>query len=160
MSAVAQRGPLPRRLSLLTEALVARGGVVLLAAALLVFLTVPLGSLLVRSLESRSGEFVGLANFAAYFSSPAFANSATNTLVFAALTTLFTVPQAFLFAYAIQRSCIPLKGLWRNIAMIPILAPSLLAALSFIYLFGNQGWLKFVIEWFGFKTVYGLPGMP
>jgi len=25
----------------------------------------------------------------------------------------------------------------------PILAPSLLAALSFIYLFGNQGWLKF-----------------
>jgi iron(III) transport system permease protein len=71
MSAVAQRGPLPRRLPLLTEALVARGGVVLLATALLVFLTVPLGSLLVRSLESRSGEFVGLVNFAAYFSSPA-----------------------------------------------------------------------------------------
>ncbi len=43
--------------------------------------------------------------------------------------------------------------------MIPILAPSLLAALSFIYLFGNQGWLKFVIEWLGFTTVYGLPGM-
>jgi len=159
MSAVAQRGPLPRRLSLLTEALVARGGVVLLAIALFLFLTVPLASLLVRSLESRSGEFVGLANFVAYFSSPAFASSATNTLSFAALTTLFTVPPAFLFAYAIQRSCIPLKGLWRNIAMIPILAPSLLAALSFIYLFGNQGWLKFVIEWFGLKTVYGLPGM-
>jgi iron(III) transport system permease protein len=159
MSAVAQRGPLPRRLSLLTEALVARGGVVLLAVALLLFLTLPLASLLVRSLEARSGGFVGLANFVAYFASPAFANSATNTLTFAALTTLFTVPQAFLFAYAIQRSCIPFKGLWRNIAMIPILAPSLLAALSFIYLFGNQGWLKFVIEWFGLTTIYGLPGM-
>jgi len=134
-------------------------GVVLLAVALLLFLTVPLASLLVRSLQDRAGEFVGVANFVAYFASPAFANSATNTLVFAALTTLFTVPQAFLFAYAIQRSCIPFKGLWRNIAMIPILAPSLLAALSFIYLFGNQGWLKFVIEWFGIKTVYGLPGM-
>jgi iron(III) transport system permease protein len=159
MSAIAQRTPLPRRLSLLTEIVVARGGVLLLAVALLLFLTVPLASLLVRSLESRGGEFVGFANFATYFASPAFANSATNTIVFAALTTLFTVPQAFLFAYAIQRSCIPFKGLWRNIAMIPILAPSLLAALSFIYLFGNQGWLKFVIEWLGFKTVYGLPGM-
>ncbi|UCG96991.1 MAG: putative 2-aminoethylphosphonate ABC transporter permease subunit [Burkholderiales bacterium] len=159
MSAVVQRGPRPRRLSLVTEALVARGGVVLLAVALLLFLTVPLASLLARSLQDRSGEFVGVANFIAYFSSPAFANSAMNTLTFATLTTVFTVPQAFLFAYAIQRSCIPLKGLWRNVAMIPILAPSLLAALSFIYLFGNQGWLKFVIEWLGFTTVYGLPGM-
>jgi iron(III) transport system permease protein len=159
MSAIAQRAPMPRRLSLLTELVVARGGVVLIAIALLLFLTVPLASLLVRSLESRGGEFVGFANFAAYFASPTFGNSATNTIVFAALTTLFTVPQAFLFAYAIQRSCIPFKGLWRNIAMIPILAPSMLAALSFIYLFGNQGWLKFVIEWLGFKTVYGLPGM-
>jgi iron(III) transport system permease protein len=159
LSAVVQRGPRPRRLSLVTEALVARGGVVLLAVALLLFLTVPLASLLARSLQDRSGEFVGVANFIAYFGSPAFANSAMNTLTFATLTTVFTVPQAFLFAYAIQRSCIPLKGLWRNVAMIPILAPSLLAALSFIYLFGNQGWLKFVIEWLGFTTVYGLPGM-
>jgi iron(III) transport system permease protein len=159
MNALAQPATLPRRLSLLTEVVVARGGVFLLTVTLLLFLTAPLASLLVRSLESRAGDFVGLANFAAYFASPAFGNSATNTLVFAALTTLFTVPQAFLFAYAIQRSCIPFKGLWRNIAMIPILAPSMLAALSFIYLFGNQGWLKFVIEWFGLSTVYGLPGM-
>ena len=65
------------------------------------------------------------------------------------LTTLVTVPLAFLFAYAIQRSCIPFKGLWRNIAMIPILAPSLLAAISFIYLFGNQGALKFMLGWVG-----------
>jgi len=159
MSVIAQQAPMPRRLSLLTELLVARGGVVLLTLALLLFLTLPLASLLVRSLEGRGGEFVGFANFAAYFASPAFANSASNSLLFAALTTLFTVPQAFLFAYAIQRSCIPFKGLWRNIAMIPILAPSMLAALSFIYLFGNQGWLKFVIEWLGFKQIYGLPGM-
>ena len=159
MSAIAQRTPLPRRLSLLAELAVARGGVLLLALALLLFLTVPLASLLVRSLEDRSGTFVGLANFVDYFSSAAFGNSATNTVVFAALTTLLTVPPAFLFAYAIQRSCIPFKGLWRSIAMIPILAPSLLAALSFIYLFGNQGWLKVVIDWLGFKSIYGLPGM-
>jgi len=48
MSAIAQQATMPRRLSLLTELLVARGGVVLLALALLLFLTLPLASLLVR----------------------------------------------------------------------------------------------------------------
>jgi iron(III) transport system permease protein len=48
---------------------------------------------------------------------------------------------------------------WRNIAMIPILAPSLLAAISFIYLFGNQGAFKFMLDWVGLKSIYGMPGM-
>jgi iron(III) transport system permease protein len=149
----------PRPTPLASERIIARGGLLLLASALLAFLTLPLATLLVRSVEGRSGGFVGLANFREYFLSPAFANSAQNTLTFAGLTTVLTVPLAFLFAYAIQRSCIPFKGLWRNIAMIPILAPSLLAALSFIYLFGNQGWLKGLLGWFGLQTIYGLPGM-
>ncbi|MGZ9032461.1 MAG: putative 2-aminoethylphosphonate ABC transporter permease subunit, partial [Burkholderiaceae bacterium] len=45
------------------------------------------------------------------------------------------------------------------IAMIPILAPSLLAAISFIYLFGNQGAFKFMLGWVGLNTIYGMPGM-
>ena len=141
------------------EALAARGGLVLVACALLAFLTLPLASLLIRSLEDASGAYIGFANFATYFASPSFSYSAGNTLAFAGLTTLFTVPLAFTFAYAIQRSCVPWKGLWRNIALIPILAPSMLAALSFIYLFGNQGVLKGMLGWFGLSTVYGLPGM-
>ena len=141
------------------EALAARGGLVLMAGALLALLTLPLASLLVRSLEDASGAYIGFANFATYFTSPSFTYSAGNTLTFALLTTLFTVPLAFTFAYAIQRSCVPWKAMWRNIALIPILAPSMLAALSFIYLFGNQGVLKGVLGWFGLSTIYGLPGM-
>jgi iron(III) transport system permease protein len=159
MSASAAAQFTPRPTPLASERRVARGGLILVAAGLFAFLTLPLASLLARSVEDRGGHFVGLANFGAYFASPAFANSAQNTLAFAFLTTVITVPLAFLFAYAIQRSRIPFKGLWRNIALIPILAPSLLAALSFIYLFGNQGWLKGALVWFGLKTIYGLPGM-
>ncbi len=151
--------PAPSRAALATEALIARGGLVLLALGLLVFLTVPLAMILMRSAESRDGVFVGLANFVTYFQSPSVSRSVGNTLQFAVMTTLVTVPLAFGFAYAIQRSRIPFKGLWRNIALIPILAPSLLAAISFIYLFGNQGWLKFMLEWIGLKTIYGMPGM-
>ncbi len=149
----------PSRAALAGEALAARGGLVLLAVALFVFLTVPLTMILVRAVEGRDGSFAGLANFIQYVQSPALAQSTLNTLVFALLTTAVTVPVAFLFAYAIQRSCIPGKGLWRNIAMIPILAPSLLAAISFIYLFGNQGALKFMLGWVGLKSIYGMPGM-
>jgi iron(III) transport system permease protein len=159
MSAATAASFTPRPTSLTSERLIARGGLILVATALLAFLTLPLATLLARSVEDRGGRFVGFANFGAYFASSAFANSAHNTLVFAVLTTVIAVPLAFLFAYAIQRSRIPFKALWRNIALIPILAPSLLAALSFIYLFGNQGWLKGALGWFGLPTIYGLPGM-
>jgi iron(III) transport system permease protein len=159
VSAVAAPEFTPRPTPLATERFVARGGLALVAGALLVFLTLPLASLLVRAVEDREGRFVGLANLVAYFGSPAFGYSMQNTLVFAFATTALTVPLAFLFAYAIQRSGIPAKALWRNVALIPILAPSLLAALSFIYLFGNQGWLKGALAWFGLTTIYGMPGM-
>ena len=147
------------RWALASESLAARGGLVLLACGLFVFLTVPLAMILVRSVEDRAGEFVGLANFMQFVQSPSLAQSTRNTLTFAVLTTLSTVPLAFLFAYAIQRSCIPAKGIWRNLAMIPILAPSLLAAISFIYLFGNQGAFKFMLGWVGLTSIYGMPGM-
>jgi iron(III) transport system permease protein len=145
--------------ALLQESLAVHGGLWLLAAGLLVFLTLPLATLLIRSFEDKAGVFIGIANFVQYVQSPALARSTGNTLVFAFLTTLLTIPLAFVFAYAIQRSCIPGKGVWRSIALIPILAPSLLAALSFIYLFGNQGALKFMLGWFGLSTIYGLPGI-
>jgi iron(III) transport system permease protein len=144
---------------ILAENLASHGGLWLLAMALLVFLSLPLATLFVRSVEDKAGGFIGLANFIQYVRTPALARSTWNTLIFACSVTAITVPLAFTFAYAIQRTCIPAKGLWRSIALIPILAPSLMAALSFIYLFGNQGALKFVLGWFGVATIYGLPGM-
>ncbi len=162
MSGTLAAGPAPvasRRLALAGEAFAARGGLVLVAVALFAFMTAPLAALLIRAVQDKGGAYVGLANFVQYFASPAFSRSAGNTLTFALVTTFLTVPLAFAFAYAIQRSCIRAKWLWRNIALVPILAPSLLAALSFIYLFGNQGLFKGILPWFGLTTIYGLPGM-
>lgn len=67
---------------------------------------------------------------------------------------MIIVPTAFIFAYALMRSCIPFKPLFRYLALIPLLAPSLLPAISFVYLFGNQGLLK---SWMGDTSimVYG-----
>ena len=49
-----------------------------------------------------------------------------------------------------------LKGFFRLVAMIPLLAPSLLSAIALIYLFGNQGVLK---GWLFGESIYGPIGI-
>ncbi len=136
-----------------------RVGIGLLAlagAGLAVFFLAPLATILAKSLQDRSGEWIGLANFTQYFSTPALAQSVWNSLWVSVLVTAIVIPLAFAFAYGLTRSCIRGKALLRNIAMVPILAPSLLAAISFIFWFGNQGIAKALL---GDSQIYGAPGV-
>ena len=106
----------------------------------------PIWMILAKSFEDKDGQFVGLANFVAYFQTPALSQSIWNSIWVSGWSRSITVPAAFTFAYALTRSCMRYKALLRNIALIPLLAPSLLSAISFIYWFGNQGALK---SWLG-----------
>ncbi len=126
----------------------------LILAMLVLFLAAPLAMLLAQSVEDPQGRFVALDNFAGYLKTPALAQSLWNSVWVALVVTLAAVPAAFVFAYALTRSCMPLKGVFRTLALTPLLAPSLLAAISFIYWFGNQGVLKGV-----FTSIYGAPGI-
>ena len=110
-----------------------------IALVLAVFLAGPLASVLAQSVEDAQGHFLGADNFFAYFETPALAESLWNSVWVSLLVTAVVVPAAFVFAYAIARSCMPMKSVFRTIALTPLLAPSLLAAISFIYWFGNQG---------------------
>ena len=134
------------------------GNVLLIVAgvALAIFLLAPMATILVKSVQDKAGDFVGLANFEAYFKAPSLLQSIWNSIWVSTLVTAITIPLAFTFAYALTRSCIRFKALLRNIALVPILAPSLLAAISFIFLFGNQGLLK---SWLGGGQIYGAPGI-
>ena len=127
-----------------------------LAVYLVVTVALPLWALLSKSFQNRDGAFVGLANFAAYFQNPTLSQSIFNSIWVAAATTAIVVPLAFAYAYALTRSCMPLKGLFRSLALIPILAPSLLPAISFVYLFGNQGIAKGLL---GGQSIYGPIGI-
>src|SRR5688500_15040685 len=109
---------------------------------LAVFLLAPLFMILVKSLQNRAGDWVGFANFAEYVRTPALSRSVWNSVWVSGLVTAITLPIAFAFAYGLTRSCMRFKTLLRNVALVPILAPSLLAAISFIFWFGNQGLLK------------------
>jgi len=121
---------------------VARGGVVAFAVWLLITIALPLWALLSKSFQNRDGAFVGLANYLTYFSNSALFSSFENSLVVSIIATMVTLPGAFLYAYALTRSNMKAKGLFSALALIPILAPSLLPALALIYLFGNQGLLR------------------
>lgn len=130
-----------------------------IALLLVAFLALPLLAILSQSVEGRAGEFVGLDNFIAYARTPSLLQSLWNSLWVSAMVTVVTVPLAFGFAYALTRSCMPAKGLFRAITLIPLLAPSLLSAISLIYWFGNQGVLKDWMQRLGIDQIYGAPGI-
>ncbi|MCA1742645.1 MAG: ABC transporter permease subunit, partial [Desulfovibrionales bacterium] len=62
-------------------------------------------------------------------------NSFEVTLV----TTGLTVFLAYIFSYAIQRTNVPIKNLFRLIALIPLFAPSLVQAQGLLLLLGRNG---------------------
>ena len=135
---------------------IAHAILVVAAVALAVFLLAPLGMILAKSVQDRAGDFVGLTNFVEYFKTPALARSIWNSVWVSTLVTCITIPLAFAFAYGLTRSCMRFKALLRNVALVPILAPSLLAAISFIFWFGNQGILKALLMG---GQIYGAPGI-
>ena len=138
---------------------IAHAALLLIVLALAVFLAAPLAAILVKSLQNPDGAFVGLVNFTSYLTTPALLQSLWHSVWVSALVTLVTLPLAFGFAYALTRSCIRFKGVFRTIALVPLLAPSLLSALSLIYWFGNQGLARGFIHALGFETIYGAPGI-
>ncbi|HEX9446725.1 MAG TPA: putative 2-aminoethylphosphonate ABC transporter permease subunit, partial [Dongiaceae bacterium] len=116
----------------------------------------PLYVLLRKSVENADGAFIGLANFTAYFHDRSLMRSLENTCTMALISTIITLALAFGYAYALTRSCVKLRGLFKAIALIPLLAPSLLPALALVYLFGNQGIFKAIL--FG-HSIYGPIGI-
>ena len=109
-----------------------------------------------RRVQLRPVKSTGVGNFVNYFSTPALFKSIQNSLTIALVSTLITVVMAFWFAYALNRSCVRFKGLFRLIAMAPILVPSLLPGIALVYLFGAQGILKSLL--FG-ASIYGPIGI-
>ncbi len=99
-----------------------------------------------RRVLIRPAASPGLRNYVEYFSTPALFKSIFNSLSIAAISTVVTVGLAFLYAYALTRSCMRFKGTFKTIAMIPILVPSLLPGIALVYLFGKQSLILKILE--------------
>lgn len=128
------------RQKLSAEDILRRGLFMLLAAWLFVFLIWPLYRSLARSLFDKAGvEFVGIANYVKYFSTASSSISLRHSFNIAITSMVITVALAFIFAYAITRTTIPGRAFLHIIARLPMFVPSLVQALVFIYMFGNNG---------------------
>ena len=125
-------------------------------ACLFVAIIMPLYSMFVKSVQNRDGAYVGADNFSAYLKNPSLFDSVSNSLFVAGSATVLAVLLAFLYAYALTRTRMPGKKIFAAIAIIPLLSPSLLQAISLVYLFGNQGIIKGML--FG-HSIYGPIGI-
>ena len=106
---------------------------------LLVGVVSPLLPMLARSFEARDGSWAGLSNYITYLTTPALVISFFNSLYVAIASTLVSVCLGFVFAYAITRTAMPGKAIFRTLGMLPLYIPPLAHAIGLIYLFGNQG---------------------
>ena len=147
---------LSARRPMVGEAQVAGLLIAALCLILVVIIALPLWALLSKSFQDVQGNFVGLANFVTYASTPTLVRSLLNSVMVATCATAITVPLAFVYAYALARSRMPGKPLFYAAALLPIFAPSLLSGLSLIYIFGNQGILK---SWMMGAKLYGPVGI-
>ncbi len=129
-----------------------------LATLMSLFLLLPLALVVQKCFVDADGRFVGAHNFVDYLEDGGVLRSMLHSLTVGALVTMIVVPMAFMFtfAYALTRSCMPLKNAARPIALLPLLAPTLLSATLFIYRFGNAGLLKPLLHG---HSIYGLPGI-
>jgi len=110
-----------------------------LLAVFVVIMILPLFALFAQAFQDNMGRFVGLANYRAYFSSPALSRAVWNTIDISLVTAFYSVILGFLYAYALTRTNIRFKTFFQYVALIPIFIPTVVHALGLIYLLGRQG---------------------
>ncbi|MDX2272955.1 MAG: putative 2-aminoethylphosphonate ABC transporter permease subunit [Cyanobacteriota bacterium] len=147
--------PPPLRVAAFSEVWVQRVLIGAVALWLLGVVILPLAEIVGRSLLNAEGEWVGLANYYTYFTTPGLSVSLSNTLWVTLSSTLISVILGLGFAYALTRTCMPGKGILRLVAMLPLYLPSLAQAIGLIYLFGNQGLIS--TGFFGWLPEWRIP---
>jgi iron(III) transport system permease protein len=131
--------------------------VALIFGLLLVFIVYPLVRVLTVSLFPDGSfsprlyrEFLG-----SWFIRQALVNS----LVMGLLTALAGTLIGFLFAFTLTRTDVPAKGFLTVAAILPIISPPFVSALSIILLFGNNGLITRQLLGLQEFAIYGLRGL-
>ncbi len=123
---------------------------------LFLFLALPLAAILAKSVTDNDGAWAGLSVLTGIIGADGFLAMVGRSLTAGLVTMLLVVPCAYAYAYGLTRTRLPGKGLLRTIALLPLLAPSLLPGIALVYLLGNQGLLKGLT---GGATIYGFWGI-
>ncbi|WP_188540821.1 putative 2-aminoethylphosphonate ABC transporter permease subunit [Paenibacillus segetis] len=129
------------RRTIVKEEWIQKSALVLMLLMLLTVVLIPLFSLFSKAFMDSQGNYVGLDNFMRYFTTPALLQSITNTLYISVVASVISVTGAFLFAYALTRTGIRGKAIFKTIVLLPLFAPTMMHGIGLTYLFGNQGFI-------------------
>lgn len=93
------------------------------------------------------------------FSSWYMRRALVNSLVTGCLSALLAVLVGFLMAFTVAKVNVPFKKFFNVIAIIPIISPPFVSALSILLLFGNNGLVTYSLLGIRNFPIYGLRGL-
>ncbi|MEC0210400.1 iron ABC transporter permease [Paenibacillus ehimensis] len=131
--------------------------IVLIFVSLFLFAVYPIYQVFKITLAGDEG--LDLAAVAATFSSSSFLKAFWNSMQLGVIAALTSSVIGFVFAYANTRTSMKGKAFFHLIAMLPIISPPFVIALSVILLFGRNGVVTYgLFGWQG-TNVYGLTSL-
>lgn len=131
------------------------GGKLFFVSLLMIGVLLPLMAIFWRGFSPDASQGGGLHAAVDMFMNANFHWLVGNSIKVSLSVAFITVPLAYLFAYALHRTLIPCKPLWRGVSLLPLLAPSMLPGIALVYLFGNQGLLRSLLT----DSIYGYWGI-
>jgi len=129
--------------------------VLLVFTSLILFILFPLYKIFVYSITNNEGRLSFRAAID-IFTSKAYARPLGNSMLLGITTGVLATLIGYIFAYALTRTDIPLKGFFRTIATIPIISPPFILSLSMIFLFGRNGLITRKLLGIEDANVYGM----
>ncbi len=131
--------------------------ILVIMAALIIFILYPLIRVILVSVlpEGKFTLSVLKETVSSWYLRQAFLNS----VMMGSLTAFFGALVGFIFAFTITRTNIPLKKFFHLIAIIPIVSPPFIGALSIIMLFGNNGFITWTLLGLKNVKIYGFRGL-
>ncbi len=131
--------------------------VLVILASLVMFIVYPLASVIIVSVRPQSAW--SLSVFSEVFRSAYLRQAFLNSLFMSALTAVIGTLLGFLFAFAVTRADVPMRRFFNAIAIIPVISPPFIGALSIIMLFGNNGLVTWSLLGITNFPIYGFNGL-
>lgn len=123
---------------------------------LVLFIVLPIIKVFQVSLAGGESAF---AIYSDLFKSWYMRQALRNSLVMGSLSALTAVIVGFIMAYTVTRVDIPFKKFFNMIAIIPVISPPFVSALSILLLFGNNGLITYNILGIRNYPIYGIRGL-
>ena len=132
-------------------------GVIFILASLVLFIVYPLYS--AAKLSLSQDDVFSLNQYKYIFTHSFYRKSIMNSIMLGASVATLATFVGFIFAYAIAKGKIKGRGFFQYMAILPIISPPFMFALSVILLFGRNGLITAKLLHLETGGVYGLKGL-